>query len=110
MINRISYCHTWCLRREREQNIKVFNHGYGSNNKAHEETQLLICDINMPVMDGWQTRMRIKELYTQKQIEIDQFEADGNEANKRKIITLQLPYFVFHTATYVDEAMRQKAK
>lgn len=77
--------------------------------KDLQPVKLVICDINMPILDGWQTLDKVKELYTQKQAEIDECKVIDNEKGESKVITLQMPYFAFHTATYVDEKMRVRA-
>ena len=56
----------------------------------------------MPVMDGWETIKRIKELYTRKQEQIDQAKSEY------AVVTLQTPYIVIHTANYIDSKTRKK--
>ena len=58
----------------------------------------------MPVLDGWETIKRIKELYIHKQEYIDQTKSEHS------VVTLQIPYFVIHTANYIDSKIRKRIK
>ena len=58
----------------------------------------------MPVMDGWETLERVKQLYVDKQADIDR------EKSGFTVVTLLKPYLAIQTATYVDHKTRQKAR
>ena len=64
--------------------------------------KLIISDIQMPVINGWETIKKLKELYSRKQEQIDQVKSEYT------VVTLQLPYLVIHTANYIDSKTRKK--
>ena len=50
-----------------------------------QPVKLILCDISMPIMNGWQTIKTVRKLYSQKQAEIDKYKTQDTG---HKIITL----------------------
>ena len=77
----------------------------GAEVRDIQPVKLVICDISMPQMDGWETIKQVKELYEKKQQEID-----SEERQPGNIVTLLRPYLVFHTARYIDSSLKREVK